>query len=68
MTGASTTTEMTPNAKPGVTPVIGNPNPVTLVRTVVTKKTAVHFSRRSFAIIPNKTTNPDRIAARLKAT
>jgi hypothetical protein len=43
----------------------GNPNPVTLVATVVARKTAVQPSRRLPATRPSTTTSPDAIPARL---
>ena len=41
---------------------------MTLVATVVARKTAVQRSSRLSEIIPNKTTKPAAIAARLMAT
>src|SRR5882762_10835109 len=46
----------------------GNMNPVTLVATVVSRKSAVQPSRLFPAISPNKTTNPDKIPTRLITT
>ena len=57
-----------PSPMPGVKPWIGNPNPVTLVATVVARKNAVQPSSRLPAISPNRTTNPEAIATRLMAT
>src|ERR1017187_160102 len=47
---------------------MGKPKPVTLVATVVTRKSAVHLSSRRPAISPNSTTSPDRIPTRLTMT
>src|SRR5476651_848877 len=44
------------------------PNPVTLVSTVVARKTAVQPSRRFPAISPNTTTSPEPMPARLMMT
>jgi hypothetical protein len=46
----------------------GNMNPVTLVATVVTRKSAVQPSSFLPAISPNKTTDPDKIPVRLITT
>jgi hypothetical protein len=43
-------------------------NPVTLVKTVVKRKIAVHPSKRFPAISPNVTMKPERIPMRLIAT
>jgi hypothetical protein len=53
---------------PGVMPLIGKPNPIMLVATVVVRKKIVQPSSLLFAIIPNRTMNPETIAAKLIAT
>src|SRR5712692_10137330 len=46
----------------------GKPNPVTLVATVVARKTPVHPLNRFPASIPKRTTKPERIPIRLMTT
>ena len=48
--------------------VEGNPNPVTLVRIVVTRKTSVHPSRPAPASRPPTTTRPAMSPSTLMAT
>ena len=50
-----------------MTPDIGNPKPVTLVRIVVARKNAVQPSNRFAEISPNRTMKPDAIAAYQKS-
>src|SRR6266436_823765 len=47
---------------------MGKKNPVTLVRTVVIRKTFVQPGSRCAVSMPYDTTKPDRIPARLMAT
>ncbi len=46
----------------------GKSNPVTLVATVLARKTAVQMSSRFAAISPNTTTNPEKILTKLNTT
>src|SRR5260370_41450620 len=46
----------------------GKPNAVTLVATVLTRKSAVQPSSRFPASSPNMTTNPEKIPTRLNTT
>src|SRR6267378_6718446 len=59
---------MTPTTWDGNNLWNGNMNPVTLVATVVTRKSEVQPSRLLPAISPNNTTNPDKIPTRLITT
>ena len=59
---------MAPTTIPGVMPLNGNMNPVTLVSTVVSRNSAVQTGRDLPAIIPMTTTKPVTIAMRLIAT
>src|SRR5208282_3998923 len=52
----------------GLKPSKGKKNPVTLVKTVVIRKSAVQPSSRFPASMPRATTNPDKIPTRLIAT
>src|ERR1700687_1561131 len=65
---ASTTSDMTPTTWDGNNLWNGNMNPVTLVATVVTRKSDVQPSSLLPAISPDNTTNPDKIPARLITT
>jgi hypothetical protein len=51
-----------------VNPAGGNKNPVTLVRIVVTRNSAVHPSTRFEPNIPHNTTIPEKIPIRLMTT
>ena len=53
---------------PGVTPVIGKPNPVTLVAMVVQRKIAFQRPSGLFAIISKTAMKPAAIATRLMMT
>src|ERR1041385_709390 len=65
---ASTIRDSTPRMMPGVTCSKGNPKPVTLVRTVVARKSAVMPSSRLPPNIPNNTTKPEAMPIRLMIT
>src|SRR2546430_17231188 len=65
---AKTIRETLPTAREGKNLWNGNRNPVTLVSTVVTKKTAVQPLLRFALSNPARTTNLDRIPTKPKAT
>src|SRR6266852_6444801 len=59
---------MAPTPYDGLNPSKGKKNPVTLVNTVVTRKSAVQPSSLFAASSPNTTTKPDKIPTKLIAT
>src|SRR6266852_5694188 len=59
---------MAPTPYDGLNPWKGKKNPVTLVNTVVTRKSAVQPSNLFPASSPNATTTPDKIPTKLIAT
>jgi len=65
---ASSTDEMIPITMPGVIPPNGNMKPVTLVSTVVSRKSAVQAGSGFPSIIPITTMKPVTIATRLMTT
>jgi hypothetical protein len=61
-------TDRVPTPSAGVNPWKGKKNPVTLVASVVTRKSSVHRLIAFAVISPNKTTSPDTTPIRLNST
>ena len=68
MASARTISDRMPTACDGRNLWNGKKNPVTLVYTVVERKSAVHPSNGFAPSIPNNTTKPEAIPIRLKMT
>src|SRR6266436_3166428 len=68
MATARTTNDMMPTLCDGNRWPTGKPNPVTLVATVVARKSAVQPSSRFPVSRPNMTTNPEPIPTKLNNT
>src|SRR5262245_28579531 len=68
MAAAKTPSDKRPSTCDGRSRSNGKKNPVTLVATVLARKTAVQPSSRRAVSSPHRTTNPERIPSRLTAT